>query len=215
MRTSQLSERSGVGRAALLVSCLFSVALLAGACTSGTVLTSGGGASSTTVGKSSTAHPTSDRVNSVKSAVCPRSRSNQPLRSGNNSLLGRPGLSRDLVPVGPVFLTACRYAGLNQALKAGTLENSITRSGAALAKFVALLDSPSLQVVKPGSVFGCPMSQGRSDLLLFVYRSGPGVAVSVSTDGCQMISNGVQTRWGSQVVSTLASWFPPQPSDVS
>jgi hypothetical protein len=126
----------------------------------------------------------------------------------------RTGLTKALVPKdpGPAFLTACRYAGLNETVKPGTLEKTVTKSGAELTQFVGFVDSPRWQVVMPGSSFNCPMSQGRHDLLLFVYRSGPAVRVSVSTDGCELISNGSLTRWGSQVVSTLDAWFPPEPS---
>ena len=59
-------------------------------------------------------------------------------------------------------MTICRYAGLDQKVKFGTLEASHVVSGAELSDFVGLSDR---QAVENGASFGCPMSQGSVDLL--------------------------------------------------
>ncbi len=117
----------------------------------------------------------------------------------------RPGIST-LVPSGPSYLTICRYAGLDQKVKAGTLERSRVVTGAALVAFVNYLDRPTWQRVEPAKAYFCPMSIGLVDLLQFVYQSGSPVVLSVDVDGCEFVSNGSLTVWGGSIVPRLNAW---------
>ena len=90
----------------------------------------------------------------------------------------------------------CRYAGLNQPVKAGTLAQSHVVTGPDLAQFVAYLDMPTWQVIPAGAVYNCPSSAGRIDLLRFDYLAGPQVTVTVDLDGCGFVSNGARTIGG-------------------
>ena len=118
----------------------------------------------------------------------------------------RPGLSKTLVPEGPTFLTICRYAGLDQKVKAGTLERSRVVTGAELAAFVKYVDEPTWQTVNPHTTYMCPMSIGLVDLLEFVYPSGSPVVVSVDLDGCPFVSNGYRTVWGGSLGARISSF---------
>jgi hypothetical protein len=111
-----------------------------------------------------------------------------------------------MVPPGPSSLSVCRYAGVNQPDEAGTLERSHVVTGPALAQLVAYLDMPTWQVIPAGAGYNCPLSQGRVDLLQFDYPSGPGVTVTVDTDGCRSASNGVRTVAGDEIGAHLARW---------
>lgn len=111
-----------------------------------------------------------------------------------------------MVPTGPVDMTVCRYAGLNQKVKFGRLEASRVVNGAALATFVGYVDMTSWQTVKPGVTDFCPMSQGSEDLLEFVYRSGPSVVVSVAIGGCPFVSNGAMTISGGAIGARVGAW---------
>ena len=148
---------------------------------------------------------TSSTTVPVGAAACPR----QWVHSSNSSLNpppARPGLANTLVPPGPTFLTVCRYAGLNQAVTAGTLVQSHVLTGSQLPAFVTYIDQPTWQVIPKGAVYSCPASQGRVDLLQFVYPSGPGVKVSVDIDGCRFVSNGSRTVSGGAIGTRLTAW---------
>ena len=132
----------------------------------------------------------------------------QPQWAGSAAPLNpraRPGLSTELVPTAPEVMTICRYAGLNQKVAFGALEASRTIGGKALTEFVGYLDSPGWHVVRKGAIF-CPFSQGSTDLLEFVYPSGPPVTVSVAISGCSFVSNGVRTVTGAAIGARLARW---------
>jgi hypothetical protein len=118
----------------------------------------------------------------------------------------RPGLASTLVPPGPTLLTVCRYAGLNQAVTAGTMVQSHVVTGSQLPAFVTYIDQPTWPVIPTGAVYHCPASQGRVDLLQFVYPSGPGVDVSVDIDGCSFVSNGPRTVSGATIGTRLTAW---------
>jgi hypothetical protein len=118
----------------------------------------------------------------------------------------RVGLSKVLVPAGPSFMTICRYSGLNQKVPEGSLERSVVVSGTTLSGFVTYADLKTWQVVRPGTSFGCPMSEGLVDELLFVYPSGPEVTVNVDIDGCPLATNGPHTVWAESIGSRLTTW---------
>ena len=117
----------------------------------------------------------------------------------------RPGLSETLVPADPTILTICRFAGLDQKVKAGTLERSRVVTGAALAAFVEYSDRSTWPTVNPDGLYYCPMSIGLVDLLQFVYPSGSPVVVSVDVDGCRFVSNGYRTVWGESIGSHVTA----------
>jgi hypothetical protein len=105
-------------------------------------------------------------------------------------------------------MTICRYAGLNQKAKFGSLEASHVVSGSELSALVSLSDR---QIVERGGSFGCPMSQGSVDLLELVYATGPQVDVTVSLAGCSFASNGSRTVNGSEIGARLATWVGSDP----
>ena len=141
----------------------------------------------------------------VRPAWCPAS-----WKSSSASLNSHehPGSSTELIPPGAGDMTICRYAGLNQKVKFGTLEASHVVSGAELSDFVGLSDR---QAVENGASFGCPMSQGSVDLLELIYATGPQVDVSVSIAGCSFASNGSRTVNGSEIAARLAAWVGSDP----
>jgi hypothetical protein len=188
-----------------LVAVIASLVVLAGACGE----TGGAGASTTTSHPATPAHPLSSHPvsRSVRPAACPRSWEPGTSQSDLNRGTHLPGLSQTLVPEGPTYLTICRYAGLNQKAKVGTLERSRVVTGAELATFVNYIDEPIFQVVKPGEPYFCPVSTGRTDLLQFVYPSGSLLQVQVDVDGCTFVSNGYRTLWGSLIVARVTAWI--------
>jgi hypothetical protein len=119
--------------------------------------------------------------------------------------VARSELSSVLVPKGPVYMTVCRYAGLNQTISAGVLERSRVVTGTALARFVDFADQ-HWEVIAPNSVYFCPLSRGSVDTLGFVYPSGPQVALSVDISGCEFASNGTETVAGSAIAQQLTQW---------
>jgi len=131
-----------------------------------------------------------------------------PVGSPQSSLnpVARPGLSNALVPAGSSSMTVCRYAGLNQKVEEGTLERSLVVTGRSLSAFVTYADLKTWQVMRPGSVFSCPMSEGLVDVLLFVYPSGSPVTVTVDIGGCPLASNGTHTVWAGPIGSRLTQW---------
>jgi hypothetical protein len=100
-------------------------------------------------------------------------------------------------------MTVCRYAGLNQKAKAGSLEASRVVTGAELAGFVGFSDR---QEIVSGGMTSCPMAEGSVDLLEIAYATGPQVNVSVSIDGCSSASNGLRTVDGWGIGGRLAAW---------
>ena len=121
----------------------------------------------------------------------------------------RPGLAEVLVPaspVSPVYVTICRYAGLNQNVKEGDLERSQVLMGAQLSGLVTYLDNPSWQKVPANGVFACPMSIGSIDILQFAYSGGPNVTVSVDIDGCPFVSNGQRVVSSAGIGQRLADY---------
>lgn len=103
-------------------------------------------------------------------------------------------------------MTVCRYAGLNQKARFGTLEASRVVTGPALGAFVVYADQKGWQVLKNGVSFGCPMSQGSVDLLEVVYASGSPLNVSVAIDGCLLVSNGSRTVLAGGIGAHLTPW---------
>jgi hypothetical protein len=119
--------------------------------------------------------------------------------------VARTRLSSVLVPKGPAYMTVCRYAGLNQRIRAGILERSRVVTGRALARFVDFVDQ-RWEVIARNSIYSCPDDQGSVDILRFVYPTGPQVALSVDISGCTFASNGIETVWGSAIGQRLTQW---------
>ena len=172
------------------------VALLTSACGGAT------GANLTTTTSTST---TTSRPGLAGDPVpaCPR-RWGSPANAPLNPAPARAGLADILVPPGPTVLSVCRYAGLNQSVAAGTLERSAVVTGPPLDSLVAYVDGPTWPVVPAGTAYGCPLSEGRTDLLVFAYPTGPDVSVSVDIGGCSFASNGERTVRGSPIGDRLA-----------
>jgi hypothetical protein len=155
--------------------------------------------------RTGSAKRTTTKVVDSTPARCPRNWSPGPSQQVLNKS-ARTGLSNILVPAGPTFMTVCRYSGLNQKVPEGSLERSLVVSGTTLSGFVTYADLKTWQVVRPGTAFGCPMSEGLVDALLFVYPSGPDVTVTVDIDGCPLATNGSRTVWAESIGSRLTAW---------
>lgn len=141
----------------------------------------------------------------VTASVCPKKWSYSNASSSLNPNPKRSGLAQTLVPAGPVYLTVCRYAGLDSSVPAGSLENEATFSARTVSDFVRYVDGPSFKPVSSSTYF-CPMSEGQVDLLRFVYPTGPQVVLSVDTDGCEFVSNGSRTVSGGSIAKTVTAW---------
>ena len=113
----------------------------------------------------------------------------------------RPGLSGSLVPPGPSAAVVCRYAG-----GSSHVIRSAVVPRAALAPLVAELDSDRWQVVADPGVYNCPTWDGSTDVVRFVYPSGPDVVVTVDLGGCDFASNGVRTVGGHDIGRYLSRW---------
>lgn len=196
---------------------LAGVMLLAAACASGTG--AGAGASTTTSHPATSTHPLSShphpstpttqaRTSSLRAGTCPQRWAYDTRLTSLNRKAPRPGLSEKLVPddPGPLYLTVCRFAGLNQKVKPGTLERYRVVGGSALQAFVKYIDESIFVPVNPNTPYMCPMSTGQVDLLQFVYRSGSPVDVQVDVDGCPFVSNGYRTVWGGSIASRITAW---------
>jgi hypothetical protein len=149
--------------------------------------------------------PPTARATSVRPVQCQAKLGSQ----GSGSSLDpdpRARLSDELVPPEPVVMTVCRYAGLNQKVRPGTLEASRVVKGSALSAFVGYLDQNSWQAIQKGVAINCPMSQGSTDLLDFVYSAGPDVVVSLAILGCPLASNGYLTVWGGPIGARVGAW---------
>jgi hypothetical protein len=166
-------------------------------------LSSHPGAPGKTTPHRATAPTTPDRVPSVRPEACPGRWEVSTSLSSLNRDTALPGLSQTLVPAGPKYVTICRYAGLNQKVKAGILERSLVVTGTTLATFVRYVDAPTWMKVNPNTGYFCPMSTGLVDLLQFVYPSGSSEVVQVDIDGCPFVSNGYRTVWGSSIGARL------------
>ncbi|MGA2036038.1 MAG: hypothetical protein ABSH04_00395 [Acidimicrobiales bacterium] len=180
------------------------LALVAGACGGAT----GAGGPTTATTGSALLSTTASTTVAVHPATCTRQWQAISPNTSLNPPPARPDLASSVVPPGPTFLTVCRYAGLNQEVEAGTLEQSHVVTGAELAAFVTYVDEPTWQVVLPGTAqeYSCPASEGLVDLLRFVYASGPGVTVSVDLDGCTFVSNGSRTVQSGSIGMRLTPW---------
>jgi hypothetical protein len=116
--------------------------------------------------------------------ACPAARSPLP-RSARVTNHG------PLVPGNPTRLTVCLYAGLN-APHPGSLAGHWVLDAQEAAPFSADLNSSRPPM---SGVHGCPMDDGSTALLLFQYRDGHPVWVTMSLTGCRTIDNGVKLAW--------------------
>ncbi|HWS45395.1 MAG TPA: hypothetical protein VN636_06005 [Acidimicrobiia bacterium] len=105
-----------------------------------------------------------------------------------------PGTAALFVPGHPVELLACRYHGLNQPQRVGTLAGSARLDPTPIA--VAL---NAATVVPNKAAFNCPADFAETILLLFGYADGTALTASVAAAGCRFAHN------GDIVVSTSAA----------
>jgi hypothetical protein len=111
-----------------------------------------------------------------------------------------------LAPEGPIYVTICRYAGLNQEVRPGQLERSDVLDGSQLDGFVRYLDTTKWETVPRNGAFNCPASEGSTDILIFRYPDLSQATVSVDIGGCPFASNGQMTVWGYAIGQRLAQW---------
>ncbi len=95
-----------------------------------------------------------------------------------------------MVPATPEAARVCRYAGLNEAKPAGTLLKAGEVNSAELPGLIKGLNSA---VPWPGRM-SCPMDDNSSDLVIFGYPDGHTIDVTVGLKGCNMVSNGADTK---------------------
>jgi hypothetical protein len=101
--------------------------------------------------------------------------------------------------------TLCHYSGVGQSGGTIVLQRSRAVSGTSLAALVAFLDSTRWKAVTSTSVYSCPMWNGATELVLFVYPSGPDVSVSADIGGCGFATNGALTVAGYAIGQHLAA----------
>jgi hypothetical protein len=160
------------------------------------------GCSATTATPAPTGAPT---TSTTTSTTAPADAATCTYRPPKAPVPVRPGLSATLVPPGSSVATLCHYSGVGQSGGTIVLQRSRAVSGTSLAALVAYLDSPHWQVVTSPGPYSCPMWNGATDLVLFVYPSGPGVSVSVDIGGCGFATNGALTVEGYAIGQHLAA----------
>ncbi len=100
-----------------------------------------------------------------------------------------------LVPSGAEALVVCRYNGMNAS--AGEPQFALRGAGATsdraeVARLVHELDA----IPATHGSYNCPYSDLSLDVATFSYRSGPSVAVTVDTGGCNELTNDHVQRLG-------------------
>lgn len=111
-----------------------------------------------------------------------------------SSLAGVHSGSRlsQLVPDAPDRAVFCRYAGLNQKIKYGTLARFATvRNPSALAKLLN-----QAKPVPKGAAYACPFDSGAQDGIIFVQAKMV-TTVVIDTSGCRMATS----------TNTSGAWF--------
>lgn len=124
--------------------------------------------------------PTGPPVAGAVTAVpCPSER--------GRSASGGPVRVGPLVPGRPVVATVCRYHGLNQVERVGSLAATATVSGAEVAALTAALNAG--EPIPAGPV-SCPADYGEAVRVTFGYRDRPPVVLEASLTGCTTASTG-------------------------
>jgi hypothetical protein len=100
------------------------------------------------------------------------------------------GPAATMVPAAPSRARVCRYAGLNESSPAGTLVKGALLNNAELPRLVSSLNAA---VPMPQRI-NCPMDDNSSDLVIFGYPDGHTVTVKVGLTGCEVVSNGADTK---------------------
>jgi hypothetical protein len=100
-----------------------------------------------------------------------------------------PQVDTALVPGRPVTVLICRYHGFNQPEPIGTLASSRLVSARPLA---AELDAgePVGNVLR-----SCPADFGDVTLLVFEFRHGHRLLVTVHGSGCRIATNGARSAY--------------------
>jgi hypothetical protein len=105
-----------------------------------------------------------------------------------------------LVPGDPAAVLVCRYWGRHDTGAPDSLAGQRqVVEGAKLRSFVSKLNTLSPIPTEPPA--SCPVSSGRSLLLLFRYRDTPDDPVQIVRSGCTPVSNGhLRERFGEDLV---------------
>jgi hypothetical protein len=89
-----------------------------------------------------------------------------------------------LVPNAPEQAVFCKYAGMNEKVKSGTLVRLVAvRNPSALAKLLN-----QLKPVPKDAVYPCPFDSGSRDALVFV-KANKSTTVLIPTSGCPFVSS--------------------------
>jgi hypothetical protein len=126
----------------------------------------------------------SPRRRRAASLVCPLVPPRAPPSSEVQALVSR------FVPGDPTAVRACRYHGYDQPQPYGSL--------ASTARFAARPIVTALNKARRTSedpAFGCPTDLGGRIVLVFGYRGGSPVLITVRTSGCEVLTNGVIDIW--------------------
>jgi len=117
---------------------------------------------------------------------CPHS--DRPRLSNRGS-----ALHARLVPAGATALELCRYRGLNPPGGFGRLilSRRVTNAGTVRSLAKGLDALPRV----PSGAFDCPADDGSQVLAIFGYPRRDPVTIRVKMRGCQVVTNGVITRW--------------------
>jgi hypothetical protein len=97
-----------------------------------------------------------------------------------------------LVPSAPEQAVFCKYAGMNEKVKSGTLIRvAVVRNPSALAKLLN-----QAKPVPKGAVYPCPSDSGGRDAIVFA-KATKTTTVIIPTSGCPFISS----------TNTAGRWF--------
>ncbi len=99
-------------------------------------------------------------------------------------------LASRFVPGDPTAVRACRYHGYDQPQPYGSLASTELLAARPIA---ALLNKARRTSEDP--TFGCPTDLGGRIVLVFGYRAGLPVLITVRTSGCEVLTNGVIDIW--------------------
>lgn len=132
-----------------------------------------------------------------------------PTRMPGHLVIEHRGTNDRMVPPGAVRATGCRYAGLNDGVRPGTLLRAAQEADAHAV-------ASRLNTLPPFDTHGrpvnCPMDDASHGLVGFDYPDGSTVVVRLALSGCSTVTNGSRTAVALAGVGPLGVPDKPAPS---
>lgn len=131
-----------------------------------------------------------------------------PTRIPGHLVIEHRGTDDRMVPPGAVRATGCRYAGLNDGVRPGTLLRAARQTDAHAV-------ASRLNTLPPFDTHGpmnCPMDDASHGLVGFDYPDGSTVVVRLALSGCSTVTNGSRTAVALAGVGPLGVPDKPAPS---